>query len=146
MTHVGTYRHALQPCSVLQAAAYYAQSKNSEALADALYRLEDFDGLEQLTAALPEGGPLLLHLGERFQSVGLCQQAAAAYIKVLSQAASFSWVLVKVLVQAVTFGESRSFLARSLSVCLDRHSLSKRYSRLVMAPTDTAQGRGICCP
>ena len=106
MAHMGTYRHALQPCSVVQAAAYYAQSKNSEALADALYRLEDFDGLEQLTAALPEGGPLLLHLGERFQSVGLCQQAAAAYIKVLSQAASFSWVLVKVLVQAVIFGES----------------------------------------
>ena len=66
----------------MQAAAYYAQAKSSEALADALYRLEDFDGLEQLTAALPEETPLLLHLGERFQSVGLCQQAAAAYIKV----------------------------------------------------------------
>ena len=66
----------------LQAASYYAQAKNSDALADALYRLEDFDGLEQLTAALPEGAPLLLHLGERFQSVGLCQQAANAYIKV----------------------------------------------------------------
>ena len=66
----------------MQAASYYAQAKNSEALADALYRLEDFEGLEQLTAALPEGSPLLLHLGERFQSVGLCQPAAAAYIKV----------------------------------------------------------------
>ena len=68
--------------TVVQAAAYYAQAKNSEALADALYRLEDFDGLEQLTAALPEETPLLLHLGGHFQSVGLCQQAAAAYIKV----------------------------------------------------------------
>ena len=70
----------------MQAASYYAQAKNSEALADALYRLEDFEGLEQLTAALPEGSPLLLHLGERFQSVGLCQPAAAAYIKVTRSA------------------------------------------------------------
>ncbi|KAL3151657.1 hypothetical protein ABBQ38_012645 [Trebouxia sp. C0009 RCD-2024] len=64
-----------------KAAAYYAQAKNSEALADALYHLEDFEGLEQLTAALPEETPLLLQLGDQFQSVGLCQQAAAAYIK-----------------------------------------------------------------
>ena len=71
-----------QAVASLQAAAYYAQAKNSDALADALYRLEDFEGLEQLTAALPEGSPLLLQMGERFQSVGLCQQAAAAYIKV----------------------------------------------------------------
>ena len=71
-----------QPVACLQAAAYYAQAKNSDALADALYRLEDFEGLEQLTAALPEGSPLLLQMGEQFQSVGLCQQAAAAYIKV----------------------------------------------------------------
>jgi len=73
-------RHQAVVC--LQAAAYYAQAKNSDALADALYRLEDFEGLEQLTAALPEGSPLLLQMGEQFQSVGLCQQAAAAYIKV----------------------------------------------------------------
>ena len=66
----------------VQAAAYYAQAKSSEALADALYRLEDFEGLEQLTSALPEETPLLLQLGNQFQSVGLCQQAAAAYIKV----------------------------------------------------------------
>ena len=66
----------------MQAAGYYAQAKNSKALADALYRLEDFEGLEQLTAALPEEAPLLLQLGNQFQSVGLCQQAAAAYIKV----------------------------------------------------------------
>ena len=73
-------RHQAVAC--LQAAAYYAQAKNSDALADALYHLEDFEGLEQLTAALPEGSPLLLQMGEQFQSVGLCQQAAAAYIKV----------------------------------------------------------------
>lgn len=77
----------------LQAASYYAQAKNSDALADALYRLEDFDGLEQLTAALPEGTPLLLHLGERFQSVGLCQQAATAYIKVgIASLCSCTWL------------------------------------------------------
>ena len=77
----------------MQAASYYAQAKNSEALADALYRLEDFEGLEQLTAALPEGSPLLLHLGERFQSVGLCQPAAAAYIKVTLSACTLHSLL-----------------------------------------------------
>lgn len=65
----------------LQAAGYYAQAKNSEALADALYRLEDFEGLEQLTAALPDGDALLLHLADDFQSVGLCQQAVSACLK-----------------------------------------------------------------
>ena len=73
-------KHSLQ--MAVQAAAYYAQARNSEALADALYRLEDFKGLEQLSLALPEQSPLLLQLGNQFQSVGLCQQAAAAYIKV----------------------------------------------------------------
>ena len=77
-----TPKERRQAAACLQAAAYYAQAKNSDALADALYRLEDFEGLEQLTAALPEGSPLLLQIGEQFQSVGLCQQAAAAYIKV----------------------------------------------------------------
>lgn len=84
----------------MQAASYYAQAKNSEALADALYRLEDFEGLEQLTAALPEGSPLLLHLGERFQSVGLCQPAAAAYIKVTLSAVSVYSLLVCVYLAA----------------------------------------------
>lgn len=81
-----TPRERHQAVACLQAAAYYAQAKNSDALADALYRLEDFEGLEQLTAALPEGSPLLLQMGEQFQSVGLCQQAAAAYIKVTPSA------------------------------------------------------------
>lgn len=70
-----------QSLTPLQAASYYAQAKNSEALANALYRLEDFEGLEQLSAALPEGDALLLHLAESFQSVGLCQQAVSAYLK-----------------------------------------------------------------
>ena len=73
----------------MQAAAYYAQAKNSDALADALYQLEDFDSLEQLIAATPEGSPLLLHLSSQFHSMGLCQQAAAAYIKVRPFTADF---------------------------------------------------------
>ena len=80
--HLGAVLAHNDPMLAEQAASYYAQAKNSSALADALYRLEDFEGLEQLTAALPEEDPLLLDLGQRFQSVGLCQQAAAAYVKV----------------------------------------------------------------
>ena len=48
-----------------------------------LYRLEDYRGLEQLAAAVPEGSPLLPEVGAKFQSVGLCKQGVAAYVKVV---------------------------------------------------------------
>ena len=47
-----------------------------------LYRLEDYRGLEQLAAAVPEGSPLLPEVGAKFQSVGLCEQGVAAFVKV----------------------------------------------------------------
>ena len=85
-----TIRQRVHWAACVQAAGYYAQAKNSQALADALYRLEDLEGLDQLTAALPEGDALLLHLAESFQSVGLCQQAVSAYLKVYSTPRCFA--------------------------------------------------------
>lgn len=68
---------------LLQAVTYYAQARNSAALVSVLYRLEDYRGLEQLAAAVPEGSPLLPQVGAHFQSVGLCEQGVAAFVKVV---------------------------------------------------------------
>lgn len=46
------------------------------------YHLEDFTGLVKLTDVVTEGQPLLTDIGAKLQSVGLCSDAVAAYIKV----------------------------------------------------------------
>ena len=61
---------------------YYAQAKNSEMLVDCFYALEDFVALGRLMDALNEGSPLLLGVGDKFQSVGLCNEGVAAFLKV----------------------------------------------------------------
>ena len=75
--------HRYLTCALLQAVTYYAQARNSAALVSVLYRLEDYRGLEQLAAAVPEGSPLLPEVGAKFQSVGLCEQGVAAFVKVV---------------------------------------------------------------
>lgn len=57
------------------------QAKNSEKLVTCFSILEDFEGLEKLTHALPDRSPVLYEIGERFQSFGLCEQALAAFLK-----------------------------------------------------------------
>uniref|UniRef100_A0A061SDB5 Wd repeat-containing protein 35 isoform x2 n=1 Tax=Tetraselmis sp. GSL018 TaxID=582737 RepID=A0A061SDB5_9CHLO len=64
-----------------KAVTYFAQAKNSEMLVEAFYVLEDFEGLEKLIHALPEGSPLLLNIADKFQSVGLCEQGVLAFTK-----------------------------------------------------------------
>jgi len=54
-----------------KAAQYYHQAKNTEALIDCFYTLEDYAGLEKLVRALPEGSDLLIKIGEKFKSVGI---------------------------------------------------------------------------
>ena len=64
-----------------KAAQYYAQAKNMEALVACYYKLEDFNGLEKLIGALPEGSPLLQEIGQKFSSVGMSTEAVSAYLK-----------------------------------------------------------------
>jgi len=64
------------------AAQYYAKAQNSAALVDTYYFLEDYDQLERLINILPEGNPLLSDIGNKFTSVGLCQQAVQAYLRI----------------------------------------------------------------
>merc|ERR1740117_788180 len=63
------------------AAQYYAKAQNNTALVDAYYFLEEYEALERLINALPEGSPLLMDIGNKFTSVGLCEQAVAAYLR-----------------------------------------------------------------
>jgi WD repeat-containing protein 35 len=63
------------------AAQYYAKAQNNTALVDAYYFLEEYDALERLINALPEGSPLLMDIGNKFTSVGLCEQAVQAYLR-----------------------------------------------------------------
>eukprot|EP00798_Chlamydomonas_sp_ICE-L_P009063 gene9063-16189_t len=56
-------------------------AKNSEMLIDCFYALEDFESLVKLMDALPDGSKLLICVGEKFQSVGLCNEGVAAFLK-----------------------------------------------------------------
>lgn len=64
-----------------KAAQYYAQAKNSEMLVECFYALEDFQSLGRLAEALPDGNQLLLNIGDKFQSVGLCNEGVASFLK-----------------------------------------------------------------
>ena len=64
-----------------KAAQYYSQAKNMEALIRCYCELEDWSGLERVVFALNDGSPLLQEVAERFVSVGMSDEAVAAYIK-----------------------------------------------------------------
>jgi WD repeat-containing protein 35 len=51
-------------------------------LVQCFYQLEDFPGLVKLPEVLTEGQPLLADIGAKLQSVGLCADAVAAFLKV----------------------------------------------------------------
>lgn len=53
-------------------------------LVECFYALEDFQALHKLMDALPDGSQLLISIGEKFQSVGLCNEGVSAFIKVRS--------------------------------------------------------------
>ena len=46
---------------------------------EAYYNTEDFENLEKIIPNLPEGSKQLLDLGEKFQLVGLCENAVRCY-------------------------------------------------------------------
>uniref|UniRef100_A0A668VVY2 WD repeat-containing protein 35 n=1 Tax=Oreochromis aureus TaxID=47969 RepID=A0A668VVY2_OREAU len=65
----------------VSAVQYYIKGRNQERLAECYYMLEDYDGLERLTAALAENHKLLPEIGQMFATVGMCEQAVNAYLK-----------------------------------------------------------------
>nr|KAJ3420687.1 WD repeat-containing protein 35 [Polyrhizophydium stewartii] len=78
--HIGDYYYDRQRW--LQAITYYSQGRNQERLAECYYILEDYESLEKVASGLSENSPLLRNIAEKFVSVGLCDQAVAAYVKI----------------------------------------------------------------
>jgi WD repeat-containing protein 35 len=64
-----------------KAVKYYQTAQDNESLVEAYFKLEDFESLEKLLAILPENNKILDSIGERFQSMGLCESASKAYLK-----------------------------------------------------------------
>jgi WD repeat-containing protein 35 len=60
---------------------YYEKSHHIEGLMDSLYNMEQYDQLEACIYKLPEKSPLLGKLGQMLATVGVCDQAVAAYLK-----------------------------------------------------------------
>ena len=64
-----------------KAVQYYGQAKNAVMQVRCYYKLEDYQAMEKLIALLPDGSPTLKEIGEKFASVGMATEAAAAYLK-----------------------------------------------------------------
>jgi WD repeat-containing protein 35 len=62
-----------------KALRHFAKGGNLDAMSDCAYALDDFEALRGIASQAPDGSPLLLELGRRFASVGLCAEAAAAF-------------------------------------------------------------------
>jgi len=50
-------------------------------LIECFYRLEDYASLARLTDTLPELDPMLLDVGKKLASVGLCTEAVVAFLR-----------------------------------------------------------------
>jgi WD repeat-containing protein 35 len=110
------------------AAQYYAKARNNGALVDTYYFLEDYDSLQKLIEYLPEGSPLLVDIGHKFTSVGLCEQAVQAYLRcgdvktavdtcvLLNQ-----WDLAVNLAQQQNFQQIEGLLAKYAQHLLDKN-------------------------
>jgi len=64
-----------------KAASHYAMAQNNEKLVRAYYFTEDYEGLRNLIETLPAESPLLHDIGEKLQSVGLCEEAVKSFVK-----------------------------------------------------------------
>ncbi|XP_058126929.1 WD repeat-containing protein 35-like [Anopheles ziemanni] len=60
---------------------YYEKAHHIEGLMDALYGLEQYDELVGCMHKLPEKSPQLAKLGQMLATVGMCEQAVAASLK-----------------------------------------------------------------
>ncbi|KAG8445687.1 hypothetical protein GDO86_010460 [Hymenochirus boettgeri] len=72
----------------VNAVQYYVQGRNQERLAECYYMLEDYNGLEVLASSLPENHKLLPEISHMFVTVGMCEQAVAAFLKCNQPAAA----------------------------------------------------------
>jgi len=93
------------------AANFYKKCNNYEKLAEIYYNLESYENLRTITEALPEGNPLLMEIGQKFQSVGLCDDAVDAYVKAGNiKVALDCCVLLNQWAKAVELAEKNNFV------------------------------------
>ncbi|CAL1142911.1 unnamed protein product [Cladocopium goreaui] len=121
-------------CKWHNAANYYAKAGNNAALVDTYYFLEDYDAMERVIPSLPKArygsfcSPLLTEVGNKFASVGLCEQAVAAFLRhgdvktavdtcvLLNQ-----WELAVNLAQQHNFQQIEGLLAKYAQHLLDKN-------------------------
>ena len=64
-----------------KAAQYFQLSRNLERLAECYYRLEDFQELAKIRADVSDGTSLLNTLAQRFESVGMFEEAVDCHVR-----------------------------------------------------------------
>lgn len=113
----------------LKAAQFYTQARNSEMLIECYYALEDFIALGKLMETLPEGSGLLLSIGEKFQSVGLCTEGVSAFLKAGDTKKAIDccmllnqWDLAVTLAQQHNFPQIEGLLAKYASHLLEKEN------------------------
>lgn len=63
------------------AAFHFQSSKNLRRLVECHYINEEYEEMEKISRALPDGHELLRELGERFTSIGMAKEAMDAFVK-----------------------------------------------------------------
>ncbi|OAE19425.1 hypothetical protein AXG93_4273s1210 [Marchantia polymorpha subsp. ruderalis] len=77
--NIGNYYADRQNWS--KAATYYAKANNCEKLAECFYALQNWLDLERLMNTLHDGSPLLIVIGQKFASVGICEHAVTCFVR-----------------------------------------------------------------
>jgi len=106
--HIGDYYADRQKW--IKAYKFYGKAKNLKAMVSCAYVLDDYAALEKLVQDIPVGSDFLRDVGLKFQSVGLCTEAVAAFLKADDpKAAIDACVLLNQWDQAVELAEQHHF-------------------------------------
>lgn len=65
-----------------KAASYYSVAQDYPLLIDAYYKAEDYENLKSLIHEIPEDPVLIETLASKFNSVGMCECAVEAYLRI----------------------------------------------------------------
>jgi len=65
-----------------KAALQFVQCKQTEQMAECLFRLGDYDMLADLQAHCPDSSAVHKILAHSYQSVGMCAEACCSFVKV----------------------------------------------------------------
>ncbi|KAJ1332158.1 hypothetical protein BSLG_008975 [Batrachochytrium salamandrivorans] len=124
--HIGDHYYDQQRWT--QAISYYSQARNQERLVECYYIVEDYENIEKLSLSLSENSSLLTNIAEKFVSVGLCDQAAAVYVKLGDIAAAINtcvflnqWNAAIELAEIHNFKDIGNVLAKYASYLLSQN-------------------------